>query len=284
MKHRWAGAVFIAPALLLLLIFYILPIFYSIRLSLFETYLREATWIGLANFQEILRPGPYWDAIRTSGKFLIAVLFADLVVAYLIAIGLSRINPRLAAVLRACYYLPCILSAVVTIAVWRWFFRFEGLFNEVLGAIGIPGLLWLGDPRIAPWALCMALVLGAIGVSVLLYSAALGQLNPDYLEVARLDGANELQVIWYVITPLMRPVMLYILVTNTISAFQIWEHPYFFTKGGPLRSTSTVAFQIFWTAFSNRQFGLASAMTTVTVIFTTIFAWLFIQKIGFYNE
>jgi len=285
MKSRWMGAIFIAPATLLLLIFYIAPIFYSARLGFYNVRFGVLEWVGFANFKIVLYPGPFWDAIRTSGKFLCAILFFDLVLAYMIALGLDRLNPRIAALMRTCYYLPVVLSAVATISVWRWFFRYGGgAFNKILSMLSLPLVMWLGHPRIAPWALCLALSMGTIGISTLLYSAALGQLNVDWLDAARIDGASELRIIWHIITPLIRPTMFYIFITNTIGAFQIWAHPYFFTGGGPLGSTSTVAYEIFNTAFGRNDFGLASAMTAVTSVLTIFLAWFFLRWSGFGHE
>ena len=285
MKRKWVGAIFVAPALTLLLVFYIGPILYSFKLGFYDVTLFSSEWAGLTNFIELLRPGPFWAAFRTSLKFLIVILFCDLTIAYLIAVGLSRIAPRLAAVLRVCYYVPVVLSSIATVSVWRWFLRYGGgAFNEVLTALHLPAVTWLGHPQVAPWTLCFVVSIGAIGVSVLLYSAALGQLNEELLDAARIDGANEIQIIWHIITPLVRPTMLYILVTNTIGSFQIWETPYFFTKGGPLSSTTTVAYYIFNTAFMEGEMGQASAMTAVMSVITLVFAWIFIKKMGFGRE
>ena len=283
MKRRgWAGVLFIAPALTLLVTFYIAPILYSLRLSFYKVYWTSAEWAGLDNFIRLIREGLYWDSIRVSAKFLVAILFCDLVISYLIALGLTRINKRIATSFRACYYIPVILSSLVTVSVWRWFLRYGGgAFNTILEGLHLPAVMWLGHPTVAPWALCLIVAGGAIGTSVILYAAALGQLNTELLDAARVDGANEIQIVWHIITPLVRPTMLYILVINTIGAFQIWETPFLFTEGGPLHSTSTVALTIFNTAFGKNDYGLASAMTIVTTLGTLFLAWIFIKKMNF---
>lgn len=282
MKYsRLAGVTMIAPAALLLLIFFIAPVAYSFKSSLYDVGLRESQWVGLSNLISLLRPGPYWDSVRVTLKFLVARLLLDVGVAYAMALGLWKIDERVASTLRTCYYLPVMLSGIVTVSVWRWFLRYEGgAFNTLLEAINLPPVMWLGHPTIAPWSMCLILAMGGIGPAVLLYCAGLGQVNQEVIEAARMDGASELRLIWDVVTPLIRRTMIYVAVLNTISAFQVWEHPFFYTSGGPLGSTTTVAYRIYRTGFAENDLGMASAMTVVTVVLMLALAWVFIKRFG----
>lgn len=274
------GLLFVAPSLALVFLFYIVPISWSARMSLYEAGRFDHAWVGMRNYIELVEGGDFLASIRTSLKFLIGYLFGSLVVAYAIALCLDKLEPRFAAALRSVYFVPKVLTGVATVSVWRWFFRLDGgAFNQVLGKLRIPPIPWLGDPRIAPWSLSIILFGGVLALAVLLYSAALGQIDRSLIDAARIDGANELQVVWHIITPLTQRTRLYIILTNLIASVQLWEHPYFFTSGGPLGSTSTITVEVFHTAFNMRKIGLASAMTLSTTIGIVAITWMFMARL-----
>jgi len=237
----------------------------------------------LANYAVLLRQGHFWAATWVSGKFFLAYLVFNMVIAYVLALALVRLKPWFCGAMLSLYRVPGIISAISAVAVWRWFYRYEGgMFNSILERFHLPRALWLGDPKLAIWAICLVMMGATVGGSMLLYSAALGQVNREIVEAAKLDGANELQLIWYIFTPLTQPMRLYILLGNLIGAMQIWEHPFFFTHGGPLGSTKTMMYEIFEIAFTKHDFGLASAMTVATVAIAFLVAILFMRKLKVY--
>lgn len=238
------------------------------------------TWVGLQNYKTILGPGPFWDAVRTSSKYLCGFLFLNLVFSYVVALGLYRWGPRIVTIFQTCYYVPVILSPIVTIAAWRWFYRYEGGgLNRILARFSLPPIMWLGSPVTAVWAISFMIFASAFGAGVLLYSATLGQLNTELLDAARIDGANELQVVWHIVTPLTQPIRLYLTILSVLGGVQLWERIYFFTGGGPIGSTRSITFEIFHTAFNVKKFGLASSMTTVATLATLAFAWVLMRKL-----
>lgn len=281
MKHRrWQGPIFVAPATLLLFIFFILPILYSFRLSLYDVGLLERTWVGFANYLALAKQGHLWAPLRVSGKFLCMYLFVNLIAAYLLAIALSRFSPKFCGAMLIYYRVAALVSVISSVAVWRWFYRFEGgLFNTTLASLRLPPVHWLGSPPLAPWAIAFAMLGGAVSGSVVLYSAALGQVNQELLEAARLDGAGELRIIWHILTPLTQPIRLYLLLGNLVGAMQIWEHPFFFTGGGPLGGTRTMMFEVYHLAFEKGEQGLAAALTTVTTIGALVIAMFFMKRL-----
>lgn len=279
-RKQLQGMIFIAPALLFLLAFGIFPIFYSAHLSLYRVELLGRTWVGLENYKSILGPGPFWNAVRSSSKYLCAILFFNLVLSYLVALGLYRWGPKIVTIFQTFYYVPVVLSPLVTIAAWRWFYRYEGGgLNRILAIFSLPPVMWLGLPSTAIWAVSFMILAGALGSAVLLYSATLGQLNTEFLDAARIDGANELQIIWHIVTPLTQPMRLYLTIMSVLGAVQVWERIYFFTGGGPIGSTRSITFEIFHTAFNAKKFGVASSMTTVATLATLAFAWGIMRKL-----
>lgn len=262
------GPIFLAPALLLLIVFYLLPIFYSIRLSLYDVGLVKDVWLGIDNYRHLLSHGGYWAALRATSKFLAVYLFTTLIVAYALALGLRKFSDRFCGVALTVYYVPGVLSGIATVAAWRWIFRYpRGGLNNLLGRFGIPAVSWLGNPTIAPWALASVMIGMLIGGPVLLYLATIAGVSREVIEAAQMDGAGEWQIIWHIITPLTHRVRLYLLLVYLISGLGVWEHPFFYTGGGPMGSTTTVMLKIYHKAFVEGDLGMGSAMTAVTVFF-----------------
>lgn len=266
-RHNMWGPILLAPALLLLIFLYILPIFYAMRLGLYDVGFARDTWVGLQNYRNLMLEGGYWDALRVSAKFLIATLFLTLFIAYALGLILASLSDRFCGALLTTYHIPVLFSGMVTLTTWRWFFRYpDGALNGILGRLHLPRISWLGSPTTAPWAICLVLMPLILSGAIILYVVAINQINPDLIEAARIDGANEFEVIWHIITPLTHRTRLYLFLVNTIGALQIWEHPFFYTSGGPLGSTSTVMYKIYDKAFIEGDMGMGSAMTTVTVL------------------
>jgi len=195
---------------------------------------------------------------------------------YLVGTGelaLRKFSERFCRMILTLYYIPTIFAGVVTVAVWRWFYRYpNGGLNNILDSLHLPTISWLGTPITAPWALGFLMMGTMFGFSTLLYVAAIGQIDLELLGAAKIDGANEFQLIWYIITPLTHRVRLYITLISTVGALSIWEHPFFYTGGGPIGSTTTVLLKVYQEAFARDNIGLGSAMTTVTTSIILIFA------------
>lgn len=264
-RQRIWGPVFLAPALILLIFFFIVPFFYSMRLSLYDVGFVTDTWVGLGNYRGLLKEGGFWAAMRVTGKFAIAYLFGSLVVAYALGLALRKFGERFCGSVLVLYRIPTIFSSMSALVAWRWFYRYpSGVLNKLLGFFGIPGTSWLGNPDTAVWAICFAMAGILIGGPTLLYVVAIGQIDEEMLEAARMDGANELQLIWHIITPLTHRVRLYSLLITVIGALGVWEHPFFFTSGGPLRSTTTIMYKIYHKALVEGNLGMGSALTTIS--------------------
>lgn len=272
-RHHWWGPVLLAPATLLLVYFYILPILYALRLSFYDVGFAIDTWVGLENFRYLLAKGGWVASVRVSAKFLVMILFSNLIIAYILALALRKFNERFRGMILTLYHIPTIFAGITTVAVWRWFYRYPtGALNSILEFLHMPTMSWLGTPLTAPWALGFLLLGSLFGFSVLLYVAAIGQIDPELMGAAKIDGANEWQLIRHIITPLTNRVRLYIALIDTVGALSIWQMPFFYTGGGPIGSTTTVLLKVYHEAFSRDNIGLGSAMTTVTTSLILVLA------------
>ena len=277
-KKKVQGLLFIGPALLLLLLFYVLPVLVTIVLSFFETsHYISYTWVGLEHYHKLIESG-FLDALWVSSKFLIAMYIYNMLISYLIAVALHFVSPKISVLMRTVYYVPVVLSGVATVSVWRWILSSSGIINVALGKAGLGPYLWLGNPGLSAWAVAFVMMMGYVGGNLLLWSAALGQIPQDIIDAARVDGAGTFRLIWNILTPLTQPTRMYLVIITFLGAMQVWEHPWLFTSGGPSGSSTTVALKIFNTAFTQGKIGLASSMTTVTLLVSMALATYLIRK------
>jgi multiple sugar transport system permease protein len=182
---------------------------------------------------------------------------------------------------KSAFYLPSVTSSIIISLIWLWIFNPSfGLLNAGLNLLGFDSVAWLGNTNTALIALIgMQVVMGG-GSSIVLLSAALARIPRDLYEVAILDGASRGTVFRHIILPLIRPVLLYLVVTGTINTFQVFEVIYVMTQGGPQFATITVVYLIYQTAFQQFQLGLASAQAIVLFIVTLILAAIQFRWLG----
>jgi len=277
-RQKIWGPVFLAPALILLLSFYIIPFSYAIRLSFYDVGLTKDVWIGLGNYRALLKESGFWDAIRVTGKFAVVHVFFSMVVAYGLGLALSKFGSRFRGSVLTLYRIPVIFTGIATIVVWRWFFRFpDGGLNNLSTLLGVPAVSWLGNPVTAAWAIGLVLAGSITSGAMLLYVIAISQIDKEMIEAAKIDGASEFQLIRYIITPLTQRVRLYLLLVYIIAALNIWEHPFFLTSGGPLGSTTTIMYKIYDKALIEGNLGMGSALTTLVTLVILLLAYVLIR-------
>jgi len=145
------------------------------------------------------------------------------------------------------------------------------LFNFILGIFHIEPVMWLASAPFSFWAVCIVVLTFTVGQPVILFLAGLAGIPQDILDAATVDGATNLQKTLYVRVPLLRPVMLFVLATQTIQVFQLWEVIYMLTNGGPYNTSNSLVFLIFQTAFVNSKYGRASAIGVVLLVIILFF-------------
>src|SRR5690554_2090217 len=173
-------------------------------------------------------------ALRNTSIFTLGVVIFWLGKALLIAYLLDPLSKGLQTFFKSAFYLPSVTSSVIISLVWLWIFNPSfGLLNALLRSVGLEGVAWLGNTSTAlPALIGMQVIMGG-GSSVVLLSAALARIPKDLYEVAVLEGASRGQMFRNIVIPLIRPVLLYLVVTGTINTFQVFESVYIMTQGGP---------------------------------------------------
>jgi len=262
-----AGWAFAAPALLIIGVFFFLPVLgaFAVSLTDFDLYaladLRNLRFVGLGNYLELLHSRDFWRALGNTCYFVIAGVPLSIAASLGAALLINSRLTRLPALFRTVFFAPVVATLVAVALVWRYLLHTRyGLINWALGGLGLHPIDWLGDPHWALPAIILFAVWKNFGYNMIIFVAALQSIPADLYEAAHLDGANAWQTLRRVTLPLLRPTMLLVGVLTVAGYFQLFAEPYVMTEGGPLQSTTSVLYLMYEQGFKWWNLGLASAI------------------------
>jgi multiple sugar transport system permease protein len=268
-----AGYLFLAPALLLIGVFFFLPVAASLLLSFtdFDLYaigdLANARLVGLRNYAQLVQNSVFWLALKNT--FYFALVGGPLTVATSLGAALL-LNTRLVrfkGFFRTVYFAPFVTTLVAVAIVWRYLYHPQyGLLNYALGAVGVGPIDWLGDPRWAMPAIIAMAVWKNFGYNMLIFIAGLQSIPEELYEAARIDGAGPLRQFRNVTLPMLGPTLLFVGVITMIGYFQLFAEPYVMTQGGPLRSTTSVVLFMYEEGFRWWRMGNAAAIAFILFV------------------
>ncbi|HXF58646.1 MAG TPA: sugar ABC transporter permease [Candidatus Saccharimonadales bacterium] len=259
MRKAIAG---LLPWSLCFAIFGLVPLFTAFLLSFFDMNpLRpdRTHWVGLANYTRALGSPAFWHALRTTAIFVVGTLPVTLVLAYVVAALLSRLR-RGEGFFRAAIFFPATLSMVVIALVFKSLYAEQGLLNGWLASLGLLPVHWLQDPRLALPSIMAMDVWASVGYYAILILASRKTLPVEQLEAARIEGMGTLAIERRIVLPHVRPVLLFVILLNTIRSFQIFIEVFVLTRGGPLDSTLTLVYHLYERAFYHFEMGYACAI------------------------
>lgn len=268
----------LAPALSLLVIFFIVPIGLMFALAFTDARLvspRPPSFIGVDNFVRLAHDPLFWASLRNTVIFTVIVVPVQAGLGLLLAI-LVNARVRGVHVFRTVYFLPVVTSIVVVSVVWQLMYQQDGLFNAALQRLGISGPDWLGDVRTALFSIIVLSIWQAVGFHMVIWLSGLQTIPSDQYEAAAIDGAGRWQQFRYVTWPGLRQTRNFILVTITIAAFGLFTQIQVITQGGPLDATSTLVFQAFRKGYVEQQTGYSSAISMV--FFALVLAVSLVQR------
>jgi len=278
-----AGWLFVAPALVLIGLFFVLPVLAAFVLSVtdFDIYAvadpDNARFVGARNYAELLRNPLFWTALKNTVYF--AVVGGPLTVAASLGAALL-VNSRLVryrAFFRTIFFVPFVTTLVAVAIVWRYLYHPRyGLLNYALERIGVGPIDWLGDPRWAMPAIIVLAVWKNFGYNMLICIAGLQSVPEELYEAAELDGASAWQRFRHVTLPMLGPTLLFVGVITMIGYLQLFAEPYVMTQGGPLRATTSVVLLMYEEGF--RWWRLGSAAAVAFVLFVVIAGATMIQR------
>lgn len=264
---------FLLPALIFFGGFVVVPMVMCLVTSLFDYTMTDFRFVGLANYIEMFGDPIFWKALKNTT--IIVVTAVPAVTAFSLWVGASvyRMKAVSRSFYRCVFYLPVVTGTVAVAVVWKWMFnKYTGLFNHILRSTGLisQNISWLGDERFALWCIILILFTTSIGQPIVLYVAALGNVDQSLVEAARVDGATKRQVFWKISWPLIMPTTLYILVITTINSFQCYSLIQLLTSGGPNHSTDTIMYYIYYEAFKLYRYGYGNAMGVILALIIAV--------------
>lgn len=273
-KDRW-GYIFIAPSFLLFSFFFLYPVLSAVRLSFLEYTPVYSSFVGLANYRDTFTDPIFWVALRNNLLYCLGVVPLWLGKALIVSALIYPLSRRWQTLFKSAFYLPHVTSGVIISMIWLWIYNPAfGLLNSVLQSLSIGPVNWLGNTSIALLSIIGMVVIMGGGSSIVLITASMSGIPMAFYEAAALDGAGRWQMFTRITVPLLRPILLYLVVTGTISSFQVFENIFLMTKGGPQFSTTTIVYLIYDTAFQSFNFGKASAQAIVLFVIVFIFGIL----------
>ena len=263
---------FTSPWIIGFLSFGIYPIIISFYYSLCQyDVLREPMFIGLENYRTIFYEDAYfWKTIWNTLYYTIFRVPINIFLSLLIAILLNR-TLKASGLIRATFFLPSLISGVALSVIWIWIFNPQiGLLNTILAFFGLKGPLWLQDENWSKLSLVIMSTWSIGGGRMLVFLAALQNVNPNLYEALKLDGGNDLQCFWHITLPIISPVIFLWSVIEVIASMQIFTEAFIMTKGGPLESTLFYNLYLYNQAFENFNMGYASALAWILLVITLI--------------
>jgi len=273
---------FLLPMLFVFVIFSWSPIVQSVVMSLQKTnLLTPATFVGLDNFANVLADPLLGRAVLNTLYFAGLALVFGFPLPILLAVLMSEVK-RGKGLYSALAYLPVVIPPVVAVLLWRFFFDASpnGVFNSILGWVGIPPQSWLQSAETAMPSLVLEATWAAAGGSIIIYLAALLSVPPELYDAAEVDGATIWRKIWHVTLPQLRGVLFIMLILQVIGTAQVFLEPYLFTGGGPNNSTITVLLLIYKYAFQNSlggNYGEATALSVMLAVVLGILSFVYFR-------
>lgn len=275
------------PVLILLLpwaivyaAFYVFPFVFSFALGFLSfnpLNVHTTSWVGLDNFARLFGDPRFLGALRNTLLFVLGTVPLTTAGALGLAVLLrGRIPGK--GLLKAGFFLPSIISMVVISLLFKLFYAPDGGLNHALSALGLGGHGWLTDPRTALPAIMVMDVWAAMGYYAIIFDAAFAGIPRELYEAATLEGAGFRATLRYVTVPMLRPVISFVLVINTIRSFQIFIEVFVMTQGGPLGSTDTLVLTLYETAFRQLDYGYASAVAYVVFVLSGLFSIFAVKR------
>jgi multiple sugar transport system permease protein len=273
---------FIAPALIALAIFFVVPVVSSLLLSLtdFDIYaladLSNLRWIGLENYARLLGNPLFWQAMKNTVLFAVFGVPLSIAASLGAALLLNARTVKWRPMWRVIFFAPFVTTLVATAVLWNYLLNTRyGVINWALTSIGLPAVDWLGDPATSIPAILLFVVWKTFGYNMLIFLAVLQTVPDELHEAARIDGAGPWSRFRHVTLPAIAPTLLLVSIISVAGFFQLFAEPYVMTQGGPAQSTVTVLYFMYEEGF--KWWNLGSASAVAFVLFVCIFAVTMLQ-------
>lgn len=266
--------------LTLFILFRIWPTIQGVLLS-FQDYRMNggSTFIGLENYRDLVDDAIFWGALKVTATYALISVPLTTIAALGMALLINRAI-RGITFYRAIYFLPYVTSLVMISVIWSWVYRVDGgLLNGVLTSIGLDRVRWLQDQDLVIPSLAIMAAWKGVGYSMMILLAGLKAIPETLTEASQVDGATGAQTFWRITLPLLKPVLFFVIVIESIGAFQVFDPMYVMTNGGPIRSSYSLVYMLYDESFKFQNFGYGAAIGMVLFLIT--FSVTMIQRLMF---
>lgn len=281
-RYSPAGWAFAAPAMIMLGLFFFVPVLLAFALSLtdFDLYalanMDDLRFIGFGNYAELLQTPLFWKALGNTFYFVIVGVPLSIALSLGAAMLLNGVASKLVGLFRTALFAPVVTTLVAVAVIWRYLLHTRyGMLNYGLDRLGIDPVDWLGDPNWAMPAIILFAVWKNFGYNMVILLAGLQTIPNDLYEAARIDGANAWQQFLHVTLPGLGPMLLLVSILTMAGYFQLFAEPYVMTQGGPVESTVSVLYFMYEQGFKWWNLGFASAVAFI--LFVIMFAITAVQ-------
>jgi multiple sugar transport system permease protein len=271
---EWRPLVLSLPAITILLIMVAYPTIFAVWTALhqYNPMLPEMDrFVGLGNFQHAFSDPIFRDTVVRTAVFVVVAVTAEFVLGFVLALAVFYLIPYGSSLVRLALTMPMIMPPIAIGLIWRWLFDGQfGLINYGTGLLGLPPQIWLGNTTTAMGAVILVEVWQWMPFVFLCLYAGLASLPSDPIEAARVDGASPLQLLRYIVVPMMKPIILVVLLFRIIDCMRVFDIVFVLTEGGPSNGTVVYPFLVYMQGFRYYNVGYAAALSWLLVIFVSL--------------
>jgi len=275
-REALLGWALMAPSLVLLGTFVVLPVLLDVPLSLMQYDMIAASgrWVGLQNYAALAADPIFWQAVGHTLELALGTTVPLLVLAIVFGLVLNR-RVRGGAVYRTILFVPYVIPLVASSIAWIWMLSSNGFVNEVLGLVlPVRGVTWLDSSTWALPGIMLVTVWQFVGYYTVLVLSGLQGIPREIEEAARIDGAGEIRLAWSVTLPLLSPTLLFCIVVSVIASFRVFDQIYVMTGGGPGTATMTLVFYLYQQGFGFLNTGAGASVSVVLLVGLMGVTWL----------
>ncbi len=275
------GYLYLAPSLIILLVFTIYPLIKAFMMSFCEDYSiinGSSKGVNLQNYQDLFADDVFLKALSNTSIYVVFVVPVSILLSLVIAVLIHN-AARGKAIFQTLYFLPYVTSVIAIGIVWSWIFNSNyGLLNYFLSLFGIDAIPWLNDPQYALAALIIFSIWKSLAFNILIFLSGLSSISQDIYQAARIDSTPQMRVFFKITVPQLRPIIVYAFLMGLINAFKVYNEVFslFQSKAGPANSAITVVYYIYDKFYNSGDYGVASA--AAVVLFIIILVLTMVQK------
>lgn len=280
-RSRLQILVFLLPAVLVVALVLLYPLFFTFRLSMFSYSIsRGMNFIGIDNYIKILLDKTFYIALRNTFIYTTAVVVVEMTLGFILANIVNR-KFYLQSVVRTLLMIPMLTSPIVSGIIWRFMYNPDfGIINYFLTQVGLQTQVWTGSPKTALLSTIIVDIWEFTPFVILLLLAGLQSIPKEQYEAAGIDGANFGQCLWYITIPWLKPMILVVLLLRTMDSIKVFDQVYALTGGGPGISSITLGVYAYTKGFRNFSLGYASTISYVLMLITIVISLFYMRVIN----